>query len=102
MSIINPVTLVRPETFLKPINDKNINVENTMDSFEKVLGNMLSDVSELQSQSEEMTAKMVDGSLDYLHQATAISEKATMALKLTIQVRNKIVDAYQEIMRTQF
>ncbi len=43
---------------------------------------------------------MTEDSLD-LHTATIAAEKADLTLRLTIQVRNKIVDAYNEVMRMQ-
>jgi flagellar hook-basal body complex protein FliE len=93
-----PVSLTRPESFL----NKKTEPKATTESFEKVLGRVLNDVNELQFQSAELNDKLASGQLEYLHQATVISEKATLALQLTIQVRNKVVEAYQEIMRTQF
>ena len=99
MSNINPVLLVRPESYLKPFGVDS--VKATPVSFEQVLGKALGEVNDIQQQSAELPAKMVNGELEYVHQATAMSEKATMALQLTIQVRNKVVEAYQEIMRTQ-
>lgn len=98
MERINPVSLVRPDNFLKAAADS----KEPAVSFEKVLGNALGDVNDLQLQASDLNTKVVAGELDYLHQATAMSEKATLALQLTIQVRNKVVEAYQEIMRTQF
>ncbi|HOJ77342.1 MAG TPA: flagellar hook-basal body complex protein FliE [Bacillota bacterium] len=93
-----PVSLTRPESFLNNKTEPKV----TTESFEKVLGRVLNDVNELQLQSAELNDKLASGQLEYLHQATVISEKATLALQLTIQVRNKVVEAYQEIMRTQF
>jgi flagellar hook-basal body complex protein FliE len=66
------------------------------------LGNALNEVNDVQLQAEDLNAKLATGELEYLHQATATSQKATLALDLVVQVRNKVVEAYQEIMRTQF
>jgi len=95
---INPIALTRPESIRKDAGESKHNAV----SFETVLGNDLKEVNELQQQSEAMNAKLASGQLEYLHQSTVISEKATLALQMTIQVRNKIVEAYQEIMRMQF
>lgn len=95
---INPITLTRPESVLK-----NTGVpKQAAVSFESVLGDALKQVNDLQIQSEALSSKLASGQLEYLHQSTVMSEKATLALQMTIQVRNKIVEAYQEIMRTQF
>ncbi len=70
-------------------------------SFEQVLGNALDQVNNLQLQSAAVDEKLAAGQLEYLHQAVVLGEKAEMALQLTIQVRNKVLEAYQELMRTQ-
>lgn len=98
MNRVNPMVLVRPESFLNSTPEE----KKPAVSFEEVLGNALNQVNVLQQQSAELGAKMISGELEYLHEATAMSEKASLALQLTIQVRNKVVEAYQEIMRTQF
>lgn len=95
---IIPVSLTRPESFLKPDTE----AKQPAVSFESVLGKALGEVNDVQIQAADIGNKLASGQLEYLHQATAISEKATLALQLTIQVRNKVVEAYQEIMRTQF
>ena len=37
--------------------------------------------------------------MENVHEATIAAEKAALALELTVQIRNKVVEAYQEIMR---
>ena len=39
--------------------------------------------------------------MDNLHDITIAAEKANIALQLTLSIRNKIVEAYKEIMRIQ-
>jgi flagellar hook-basal body complex protein FliE len=70
-------------------------------SFEKTLSKALEGVNDLQLQSADLDAKLSTGKLEYVHQAMVMSEKANLALQLTVQVRNKVVEAYQEIMRSQ-
>lgn len=43
---------------------------------------------------------MTDDSID-IHTATIAAEKADLTLRLTLAVRNKIIDAYTEVMRMQ-
>jgi flagellar hook-basal body complex protein FliE len=43
--------------------------------------------------------ELVTGTLDNLHTATIAAEKAEIMLNLTVQVRNRVVEAYQEVMR---
>jgi flagellar hook-basal body complex protein FliE len=94
---IHPVSLVKPESIL---NSKNPAVGAGV-SFETILGQALGGVNNLQQQSAALGEKLAAGQLQYIHQATAMAEKATLALELTLQIRNKALEAYQEIMRTQ-
>lgn len=70
-------------------------------SFEQVLARALEPVVQLQQESATMDMKLASGQLEYLHQAMIAGEKASLAFDLTVQVRNKVLEAYQEIMRTQ-
>jgi flagellar hook-basal body complex protein FliE len=65
------------------------------------LGRALGGVNDLQQQSAALSEKLASGQLQYIHQANAMEEKATLALELTLQIRNKALEAYQEIMRMQ-
>ncbi len=95
-------------TKLNPIVLKPINTVNQVESapiaggnFEKALGEALNKVNEVQLASAELDGRLAAGQLEYLHQAMVMSEKASLALQLTMQLRNKALEAYQEIMRTQ-
>ena len=58
-------------------------------------------VNSVESSSEEANsavANMLDGSGD-VHEAMIALQKAELTLQLTVQVRNKLVQAYQDIMR---
>ncbi|MGD8401266.1 MAG: flagellar hook-basal body complex protein FliE [Bacillota bacterium] len=94
---IHPISLVKPKGIL---DSKNPAVNGGV-SFETILGQALSGVNDLQQQSAALEEKLASGQLQYIHQATALAEKATLALDLTLQIRNKALEAYQEIMRTQ-
>ncbi len=61
----------------------------------------IGDVNSLQKTAEESAEKLALGDESYLHNTVISYEKATLALQLTIEVRNKIMEAYQEIMRIQ-
>lgn len=69
--------------------------------FGDVLNNALSQVNNLQQDSDKMAEKLATGETNDISQVMIASEKANLALQLTVQIRNKVVDAYQEIMRMQ-
>lgn len=68
-------------------------------SFGQTLQSALGQVGDLQAQSGEMTRAFAAGQTTDIHSVMIASEKASVALQLTAQVRNKVIDAYQEVMR---
>ncbi len=64
-------------------------------------GQGLQQVMSLQSAADGAATGVATGSLTDLHQFTAASTKASLAVELTVALRNRAVDAYQEIMRMQ-
>lgn len=69
--------------------------------FDNVIKKAISDVNELQSTADTVTNKLAAGDSIDIHQAMIAMQKASTALQFTIQVRNKVIEAYQEIMRMQ-
>ncbi|MDF2891101.1 MAG: fliE [Clostridia bacterium] len=68
-------------------------------SFGEFLNSAIKQVDGLQKESEKLNEALAMGLTDNLHQVMIASEKASIAMQFTMQVRNKIMDAYQEIMR---
>jgi len=75
-------------------NEKNNNI-----SFGEMLKNNIEKVNQLQIESQNLNNQLVTGNIDNVHQVVIASQKAELALQFTIQIRNKILDAYNEIMR---
>lgn len=69
--------------------------------FGDLLTNAINQVNEMQIESDELKNQLVIGELDNLHDLTIATEKANIALQVTMSVRNKVVEAYKEIMRIQ-
>ena len=72
---------------------------STGPSFGQMLQSALGQVSGLQDHAAQMTTAFAYGKTGDIHSVMIASEQATMALQLTTQIRNKAVDAYQEVMR---
>ena len=69
------------------------------DEFKEMLESYIGEVNKLQMKAEEMDQQFAAGTIENVHEVTIAAEKAALALDLTIQIRNKVVEAYQEIMR---
>ncbi len=70
-------------------------------SFGSVLKDAISTVNDLQQQSDHEIQKLMTGETQDLHTTMIAVQKADLSFQMMMQVRNKIVQAYQEIMRTQ-
>jgi flagellar hook-basal body complex protein FliE len=69
--------------------------------FGSFLNNAISNLSNQESQVDQLNNQFVSGNLADVHQLTIASEKASLGLELTLQVRNKVLEAYQDVMRMQ-
>ena len=67
--------------------------------FSEFLGEAFNTVNSLQHTSRQAGIDLAAGRLNDLSELTIAGEKAAVAMALTIQVRNRVVEAYQEIMR---
>ena len=75
--------------------------QSTGKNFGEMLGNALAETGKLEQQAQDASSRLASGQLQDVAEATIAAEKAAIALQLTIQVRNKAVEAYQEVMRMQ-
>jgi flagellar hook-basal body complex protein FliE len=66
--------------------------------FAEKLGSLITNVEETAADANTAITNMVDKSGD-VHEAMIALQRAEMTLQLTVQVRNKLVQAYQDIMR---
>lgn len=66
--------------------------------FTQALNRMLESTEQSSAEANQKVGAMLDGSGD-VHEAMIALQRAEMTLQLTVQVRNKLMSAYQEIMR---
>lgn len=69
------------------------------DDFGASLARLLESAESSAGEANQAVAAMTDGSGD-VHTAMLALHKAEVSMQLTVQVRNKLVQAYQELMRT--
>ena len=81
--------------------EKQRNVNNGSSPFADYLKDALNDANKMIIESERLAEDYAAGRTDNMHQVLIAAEKADIALQFTMQVRNKILDAYNEIMRMQ-
>ncbi|HEY8486992.1 MAG TPA: flagellar hook-basal body complex protein FliE [Limnochordales bacterium] len=67
--------------------------------FSRVLQEALDQVNRLQLEAQAQVEALAAGQVDDLHRVALAVERAQLALELTVAVRNKLLEAYQEISR---
>lgn len=70
-------------------------------SFGSAMKKAVGEVNKLQSKADDMVVKLATGDVEDVHAAMIAMNKAKQAFDFTLQVRNKVIEAYQEIMRMQ-
>lgn len=70
--------------------------------FGATLRDAISQVNDLSDVSDQKVAELVKGGQGDVHNVMIAVEKADIAFQLMMQVRNKIVNAYQEVSKLQF
>ena len=71
------------------------------DGFSKVLDNLVASVGAKQDNAQAMTRKVLLGETDQIHQSVIAMQEASVSFSLMVEVRNKLVESYQELMRMQ-
>ena len=89
---------------IQPIGTKKVeNTQNRQDGldFINTLKNSIQEVNAEQQTSEKALADMASGQVKDLHQAAIAINRAENSMKVMLKVRNKAINAYKEILRTQ-
>lgn len=80
---------------------RKLTPHEAQNSFKTALNEALHKVNDAQHASQKATDKLARGESIDLHEVMITAQKASITLQTTVEVRNKIVEAYQEIMRMQ-
>jgi len=98
--IVAPVPVILPQAIMGADNNKSQGADGDK-SFGQVLLNALDNVNNAQVKSDNITKKFLVGDIQDIHQVTIAAEQARLMLQLAVEVRNKVIEAYQEISRIQ-
>jgi flagellar hook-basal body complex protein FliE len=90
------------------INSLNLNTaknteevdENNALGFKELLQDVLNNVEKTEAATKEDAYKLSIGEMDDVHTMIINAAKADVALQTMVQLRNKFLDAYSEVMRT--
>lgn len=82
------------------ISNKDMNNENST-SFSKVIGDVINNVNDKQIESNNMIDSFIKGEDVTMHDVMLSMQESQMSMQLLIEMRNKMVETYQEINKVQ-
>ena len=85
----------------KDFEGSQITRTDTKQTFSELLADQIMDVNNLQREADTAVQKLVSGKSKNIHETMLAVEKAEIAFKTMNQVRNKVIEAYKEVMRMQ-
>jgi flagellar hook-basal body complex protein FliE len=100
MSIpINPIAPIAPVSI--PQIASAGSAAATPGAFQSVLEGLVGGVEKSQAQAQQTVNSFLTGGNDELHSVALAAQRSSLEFDLFMQVRNKVVSAYQEVMRMQ-
>jgi len=100
--MIQPIPSAPPPISGANESTATANQSNTGSDFMSALRDATDQVSQLQSEASMKVSTMLTGNGQDVHSAMIAVQKAELAFELMVEMRNKIVSAYQEISRIPF
>lgn len=95
---INPIGPVRePDAGgrLQP----SVPLSKETQSFSETLKTFMEDVNTLQKKADESIKKMAAGEINDVHQVMSSVEEANVAFNMMMEIRGKVMEAYQQVMQ---
>jgi flagellar hook-basal body complex protein FliE len=81
--------------------NESTRTEKTATSFSDILKDSISKVGELEKDANQQTEQLIKMENQDIHNTMIAVEKADLSFQLMMQIRTKIINAYEEIMRMQ-
>ncbi|MFQ5693225.1 MAG: flagellar hook-basal body complex protein FliE [Nitrospinota bacterium] len=102
-SIINELLRMRVQAAQGAAQQKpgRPETEKTGKDFSDILKEAVAEVDSLQKEAAQAIEKLVVGEGESIHEAMIAMEKANLSFRMLMQVRNKVLAAYREVMRMQ-
>jgi len=91
-----------PRTNIEAFPTAGATPQKSQPDFLHTLRNAMEQVGQLQSEADGKVTGLLNGNGQDVHSAMIAVEKANLAFEMMVQVRNKIISAYQEVSRIPF
>lgn len=98
---MNEIPSIGPIRQNNPVSglSKGANAAQSGASFKDTLSGFMKEVNSMQVKADESIEKMAAGEITDVHQVMSTVEEANVAFNMMMEIRNKVMDAYQEVMR---
>jgi flagellar hook-basal body complex protein FliE len=83
------------------LKGKSVTNDPRMPSFEDTLKGFIKDVNTLQKNADTSIQKMVSGEITDVHQVAVAVQEANTAFSMMMEIRNKMTEAYDNVLRMQ-
>lgn len=101
MERISPFSLNQPTILRSDSVSPRVTPAEAHKKFSSALSSAIEDLNNSQIQSDIATNKFIKGEITDIHDVMIAAQKASVTRQAAIEVRNKVIDAYKEIMRMQ-
>ncbi len=95
----NPISVPDLEKLSPGISTETSAPTGASGTFENMLGTFVNDVSAQQNAASDAVNGLLSGKNVSLHQAMISMQEASVSFQMMVEVRNKLLDSYQELMR---
>jgi len=96
----NIINLISPEPVMSASRISEVNNDG-VGGFSNILSESMRNAVEMEAADRASTVELLTGQADDLSGLMLDMQKAELSLNLTLQIRNRVIDAYNEIMRMQ-
>jgi len=97
ISALGNVSPITKERFTEPDRKTNANGQN----FATALKTALNHISEIEHESNLKTKLLAQGKIDNLHDVMITAQKTNITVETAVQIQQKVIDSYNEVMRMQ-
>ena len=95
-----PIAPIRPPPGIPQIEPFSSS-HGSSGAFQSVLSDAIGRVEQFQQNSQTAIGKFLSGEDEEVHKVALATQQAEIVFDLFLQVRNKVISAYQEVMRMQ-
>ncbi|WP_018922558.1 flagellar hook-basal body complex protein FliE [Salsuginibacillus kocurii] len=92
---------IAPQREVNASQEGAATAHEAQESFKQAFQEALEGVNDSQLHSEDMTKRLAAGDVDNIHDVTIAAQKADITFQTTAEVRNRVIEAYQEVMQMQ-